>query len=96
MSRARDMASVGAQAASLAGGISLELDLQAKAATSYNYTNEDLTSIVYDTGNVVNYTYTNGDLTSVDYTDTDGTTNVLTVTYNYTDGVLTSTTRTLA
>jgi hypothetical protein len=64
------------------------------SVTSYDYTDGELTSETYTTGNKALYSYAGGDLTKEEYTDTDGLTVLLTITHNYdADGDLTSSIR---
>ena len=66
-------------------GVKLEIDemLSVTAVTSYSYTDGILTETLYVTGNKEIFTYTDSNLTQIEYTDTDGTTVLLTVTYTY-------------
>lgn len=62
--------------------------------TGMTYTDGNLTEITYDLGyKALMYYNTSGNLTSIEYTDTDGTTVLLTETMGYTSGNLTSVTR---
>lgn len=65
----------------------------AVSATTYN-TDGSLATMTYSTGNKSLYTYTTGTLTSIEYTDTDGSTVLLTVGFTYNaDGTLATITR---
>lgn len=62
----------------------LDLEMSVTSATSYTY-NEDgtLNVMTYSTSNKSIYTYVEAKLSTVQYTDTDGITVLLTITYSY-------------
>jgi len=64
------------------------------SVTDSAYTDGNLTSMTYTGGYKTLYIYVSGNLSTVEYTDTDGTTVLLTETFTYTSGNLTSVTRT--
>lgn len=76
------------------GLLPIDQILQYTGVTSTNYdVNNNKTDTTYVTGNKALFTYSGSDLVSTEYTDTDGLTIILTITYGYTNGNLNSITR---
>lgn len=67
--------------------------LEQLTITAFNYVAADLTSVIYEGGYKVVYSYTNGNLHQEKFYDVDQTTLLLTKTYSYVNGNLTSITR---